>query len=237
MRQIARDLGLSRPPTPLEIAERIYATRNLTTPPGSSYSYSNFGYLVAMAVVERVSGLAFIDFVRQRLLAPLGVTDVAPCPTAGPNGRPADQVQPEDDGLGLTTLRPGDNTTVPAVYSGDGMAKESALGPCGLAASATALVRTIGSHAVWAWAAGRRAPVRQHAGLPLGGGVADRWGRFRVHHQYAGRHRRWCMERLHRSARCLARRLARDVPAAEGNWTIPKKPARKVGKKLRRQSR
>jgi CubicO group peptidase (beta-lactamase class C family) len=149
MRQIARDLGLSRPPTPLEIARRIYATRNLSTPPGSTYSYSNFGYLVGMAVVERVSGLSFLNFVRQQLLAPLGITDVAACPTAGPAGRPADHVQPEDDGLGLTSLRPADNTTVPAVYGGDGMAKESALGSCGLAASATALVRVIGRHAVW----------------------------------------------------------------------------------------
>ena len=149
MRQIARDLSLSRPPTPIEIARRIYTTRNLTNPPGSTYSYSNFGYLVGMAVVERVSGLSFLTFVRQRLLAPLGITDVAPCPTAGPAGRPADHVQPEDDGLGLTTLRPADDTTVPAVYGGDGMAKESALGSCGLAASATALVRLIGRHAVW----------------------------------------------------------------------------------------
>ena len=149
MRQIARDLGLTRPPTPLEIAQRIYATRNLATAPGSTYSYSNIGYLVGMAVVERVSGLSFLNFVRQRLLAPLGITDVALCPTAGPAGRPADQVQPEDDGLGFTTLRPADETIVPAVYGGDGMAKESALGSCGLAASATALARVIGTHAVW----------------------------------------------------------------------------------------
>jgi CubicO group peptidase (beta-lactamase class C family) len=149
MRQIARDLGLSRPPTPLEIARRIYATRNLATAPGSTYSYSNFGYLVGMAVVERVSGLSFLNFVRQRLLAPLGITDVAACPTSGPAGRPADQVQPEDDGLGFTTVRPADQVIVPAVYGGDGMAKESALGSCGLAASATALVRMIGTHAVW----------------------------------------------------------------------------------------
>ena len=38
---------------------------------------------------------------------------------------------------------------MPAVYGGDGMAKESALGSCGLAASATALARVIGTHAVW----------------------------------------------------------------------------------------
>jgi CubicO group peptidase (beta-lactamase class C family) len=149
MRQIARDLGLSRPPTPIEIARRIYTTRNLTNAPGTIYSYSNFSYLVGMAVVERISGLSFMNFVRQRLLAPLGVTDVAPCPTAGPGGRPADQVQPEDDGLGLTTLRPATSAMVPAVYGGDGMAKESTLGSCGLAASATALVRVIGRHAVW----------------------------------------------------------------------------------------
>jgi hypothetical protein len=102
-----------------------------------------------MAVVEQVSGVSFFDFVRRRLLAPLRITDVAVCPTAGPAGRPADQVVPEDDGLGLSTIGPQDQTSVAAVFGGDGMFKESTLGSCGMAASATALSRFIGAHAVW----------------------------------------------------------------------------------------
>jgi hypothetical protein len=163
MRQIARDLGLSRPPNPIEIARRIYSTRSLVTAPGAAYVYSNISYLVAMAVVEKVSGLSFLDFVSQRLLAP-GMTDVARCPTAGPGGRPGDQVQPEDDGLGLTSLKPADDTIVPAVYGGDGMAKESSLGSCGLAVSATTLARFIGWHAVWGM--GGRVVNRRYGSTP-----------------------------------------------------------------------
>jgi CubicO group peptidase (beta-lactamase class C family) len=164
MRTIARDLGLSRPPTPTEIARRIYASRNLASAPGATYSYNNFGYLVASLVVEAVSGLSYFDFVRLRLLKPLGISDVAVCPTAGPAGRPANQVMPEDDGLGLTALRPQDGDQVPAVFSGDQMAKESALGSCGLASSATALARFIREHAVWG--TGPRMVGRRYGSTP-----------------------------------------------------------------------
>jgi CubicO group peptidase (beta-lactamase class C family) len=164
MRTIARDLGMSRPPTPTEIARRIYSTRDLTNAPGAVYSYNNFGYLVASLVIEQVSGLSFFDFLRKRLLNPLGITDVAICPTAGPAGRPTNQVMPEDDGLGLTALRPQDNDQVPAVFSGDQMFKESVLGTCGLASSATALARFIREHAVWG--NGPRMVARRYGSTP-----------------------------------------------------------------------
>ena len=164
MRNIARDLGLSRPPTATEVARRIYASRNLTNNPGAVYSYSNISYLVASLVVEKVSGTAYFDFVRRNLLAPLGITDVAQCPTAGPAGRPADQVMPEDDGLGLTTLRPNDNVQVASVFGGDGMAKELSLGSCAVACSATALARFIHEHAVWGM--GGRSVARRDGSTP-----------------------------------------------------------------------
>lgn len=149
MRDIARALSISRAPTATEVARRIYTSRNLTTNPGATYSYSNIGYLVASLVVEQVSGTSFLKFVRTNLLTPLGITDVGQCPTAGPADWPANQVMPEDDGLGLSTLRPNDNIDVPAVFGGDGMFKESAYGSCGIASSATALALFIHEHAVW----------------------------------------------------------------------------------------
>jgi CubicO group peptidase (beta-lactamase class C family) len=164
MRNIARDLGLSRAPTATEVARRIYVSRNLTNAPGAVYSYSNIGYLVASLVVERVSGSAYFPFVRQRLLAPLGITDVAECPTAGPDGRPANQVMPEDDDLGLTVLQPQANTQVADVFGGDGMAKEAALGSCAIASSATALTRFIHEHAVWGM--GGRTIARRDGSTP-----------------------------------------------------------------------
>jgi hypothetical protein len=71
---------------------------------------------------------------------------------------------PEDDGLGLTTLRPTDNDQVPNVFGGDQMFKESSLGSCGLASSATALARFIHEHAVWGM--GGRTASRRYGSTP-----------------------------------------------------------------------
>ena len=48
--------------------------RALDFAPGTQYSYSNTGYLLATHVVERASGQPFASFVQSRILAPLGVT-------------------------------------------------------------------------------------------------------------------------------------------------------------------
>ena len=42
-------------------------------PPGSSYRYSNSGYALLALVVEKASGQAYAEFLRQRLFLPLGM--------------------------------------------------------------------------------------------------------------------------------------------------------------------
>jgi CubicO group peptidase (beta-lactamase class C family) len=54
---------------------RLLSTRDsVNFPAGTRYRYSNSGYCLLALVVERVSGLAFADFLRQRIFAPLGMT-------------------------------------------------------------------------------------------------------------------------------------------------------------------
>ncbi|MBP7339132.1 serine hydrolase [Niveispirillum sp.] len=49
----------------------------LTFPPGSRYSYSNSGYFLLGAVIEKVTGQGYADFIRTALLDPLGLTHTA----------------------------------------------------------------------------------------------------------------------------------------------------------------
>jgi CubicO group peptidase (beta-lactamase class C family) len=54
---------------------RLLAARDsVYFPAGTKYRYSNSGYCLLALVIERVSGMAFADFLRQRIFAPLGMT-------------------------------------------------------------------------------------------------------------------------------------------------------------------
>lgn len=63
----------SRPHTPAQVVA-LAAAQPLDFPPGTSYRYSNTGYVLLGMVVERVSGLSYADYVRRHILAPLGMT-------------------------------------------------------------------------------------------------------------------------------------------------------------------
>lgn len=55
----------------LDIASR---QMSLNYPPGEYYSYTNTGYNLQAILVERVSGMSFADFSRERIFEPLGMT-------------------------------------------------------------------------------------------------------------------------------------------------------------------
>lgn len=63
-------------PLPISHADIVkYATaRKLDFDPGTRYVYSNYGYMLAGRVIEKVSGMSYESYVRQRLLAPVGIT-------------------------------------------------------------------------------------------------------------------------------------------------------------------
>ena len=44
-------------------------------PPGSKTAYSNSGYVVLGAIIEKVSGLPYTEFVQREILAPIGMTE------------------------------------------------------------------------------------------------------------------------------------------------------------------
>lgn len=66
------------PDLPLdEVLLRNPASRRVRWRPGTRMSYSNPGYAVAGHVIEAVSGKPFEEFIRERILTPLGMRDSA----------------------------------------------------------------------------------------------------------------------------------------------------------------
>ena len=52
---------------------RVFAGEPLLFEPGTSYSYSTYGYDLLGAVVESVSGMRFLDYLRANVFAPAGM--------------------------------------------------------------------------------------------------------------------------------------------------------------------
>ena len=66
--------------------------------PGTRYQYSNIGYAMLGAAVERAAGEPFMDHVRNSLLAPLGMDSSTFFPVPELEDRIAEGVTVEDDG-------------------------------------------------------------------------------------------------------------------------------------------
>jgi CubicO group peptidase (beta-lactamase class C family) len=59
---------------------RLYGTRGLQFAPGAQHVYSNYGFLLLGALVERVGGTSYDDHVAARVLAPAGMTATGTAP-------------------------------------------------------------------------------------------------------------------------------------------------------------
>jgi D-alanyl-D-alanine carboxypeptidase len=85
-------------PTTADAIMKRWAGQALDFDPGTAWQYSNTNYVIAGAIVERVSGMPLMEFLRQRIFGPLGMTSVADF-DAGPLG-PADAGAYLRNGLG-----------------------------------------------------------------------------------------------------------------------------------------
>jgi CubicO group peptidase (beta-lactamase class C family) len=147
MRKVAIDMSLGHPVTKLDVARYMYA-RTLDFTPGANNKYSNFGYLLAGAVVEKVTGMKYFDYVRTTLLQPAGISEVLVFPTLA-SQRTNSMAIAEDEGLGQSPIDLASTLLVPAVYGGDGEINEVGDPNAGTGASAHALTQFIHLHAVW----------------------------------------------------------------------------------------
>lgn len=147
MRTIALDLKLGHPASKLDVAQYMYR-RKLDIDPGTVFRYSNFGYLLASAVVEKATGLKYFDYVNTTLLKPANITEVKIISTLA-SQRTNDEAIAEDEGLGLSPIDLTSQLYLPQVYGGDGEINEVGAANAGTGASAHAMTQFIHLHAVW----------------------------------------------------------------------------------------
>lgn len=71
--RIQREMKLSAAPTPDDIV-RYMMGKPLDFDPGAKYAYSNLGYLVLGRMIETITNQKYESWVKQHVLAPIGVT-------------------------------------------------------------------------------------------------------------------------------------------------------------------
>ncbi len=178
-RAISQALGLPGPPSKRDVAAYMYGqplefvpgTVVYTRQPDGKYvvsgtgAYSNFGYMLLGMVVEAVSGLPFVDYLRSTVLAPLGLSDVAVSRIlAGPAW--PNEVGYDEPNIGLTPFDPASSGLVPAVDGGEGLITEVFDAPSGLMTCAHSMATFIHTNAVWG--IGGRAPGFARSGSEAG---------------------------------------------------------------------
>ena len=86
-----------------DVAE--YAARPLRQEPGTKYEYNNCGINTGGRIIEVVSGMAYADFMQQRLFGPLGMKDTTCWPSEGQAARLAHTARFTEDKKALVEIR------------------------------------------------------------------------------------------------------------------------------------
>lgn len=86
--------------TALKVRTLSSVTGPLRSQPGEQYAYGNQGMNIAARVVEIISGMAYEDFLQQRIFSPLGMSETTFWPNEGQIARLAQAYGPNHDGSG-----------------------------------------------------------------------------------------------------------------------------------------
>jgi CubicO group peptidase (beta-lactamase class C family) len=100
--------AMAKPITPQAILDH-WAKRPLDFEPGTQWQYSNTNFEIAALIIEKASGKPFYQFVRARILDPLGITSAVDFDAKGPTS-----VQP------VGYMRYGLGPLHPAISTGPG---------------------------------------------------------------------------------------------------------------------
>ncbi|GAA4095746.1 serine hydrolase domain-containing protein [Actinomadura miaoliensis] len=135
-RAIAELLGVPLPIT-REHMVRYGAGLALDHDPGTTYAYSNYGYLLLGQIIEKVSGMGYAEYVQRHVLAPVGITRMRPGRTMRADRAPG-EVPYFSQRTGPSVFDAA-GTTVPAPYGTFNVENRTAMG--GWLASAVDYVR------------------------------------------------------------------------------------------------
>ncbi|MFD1935653.1 serine hydrolase domain-containing protein [Nonomuraea mangrovi] len=133
---ISKALGVPLPITQDHII-KYAGSRPLDFEPGTKYAYSNYGYMLLGRIVGKVSGMSYESYVRQRILAPVGITRLRLGRTLRSQAAPGEVIY-ESDGTAVT-VTDASGAVVPRPYGGFSMTNRGPGG--GWLASAVDLVR------------------------------------------------------------------------------------------------
>ncbi len=64
------------PPATLDSYLKFVISRRLHYPPGTAYNYSNMAYMFLGAIIEKVTGMKYADYIRYKILFPNGIYDM-----------------------------------------------------------------------------------------------------------------------------------------------------------------
>ena len=56
---------------------KLYGSRGLTHEPGAEFRYSNYGFVLLGALIEKVTGMSYYDYVQSKIFKPAGMTSTA----------------------------------------------------------------------------------------------------------------------------------------------------------------
>ena len=99
----------------------VYKNEKLFFAPGARWRYSNAGYSLLAAIIEKISGKTYPEYLRENIFAPLGMKDRPGGEAARKSGSIANFYVPsDDDPLGLEALRPvaGITDSTPTGFGG-----------------------------------------------------------------------------------------------------------------------
>jgi CubicO group peptidase (beta-lactamase class C family) len=106
-------------PVDLKTIIRFALGKKLHFTPGTSRSYSNLGYGILGLVIEKVSGMKYDLYCREKILEPLGIYDMLPARNLESQKAPFEVTYYEPYGMPLRPSIYGTGEMVPVRYGGN----------------------------------------------------------------------------------------------------------------------